>query len=680
MRQTAAWRLSRRRIAELIVRKAERRSGRLRGGPCGASHTSRELPGVIVLQSLGPSTVKQAFSWISRGKRVLYKEVVGQVPVNTFERLPSAMSRVDMAGLIGIADGLFDVLVDGTSARAWARRQLDSADSDMAFRSAIVVELCQLLDLLYGVEETCRPDSEAILLVCSSWFAERFVRDLKHGRFPDSLVVQIPEPIQKIVGSLRMDSSVSRGLARRLADVAKGIGFLVLRMRSLRSPRIRVPIVLRTYPTDGGIGQTTDERPGGNLRRVDFVVDGLTVPKTDVLIWGEGRLPEQRRRDLRSSGYRFAMASEIPFDIPFGLRTGLPAVLAYVRCQLKLGVRNEWVGSICRTVYQWHLIAKALTEFYRPACLVVYNDIGFYAIVRNIVLGQSGCRTIFYMHSCNWPMGGDGQWMVNQVFPYMRFDVLVSWGKLASEYFHRHPTRISEAWELGCLWSEHARLVSEDAAGAGKYLTDVLGIRLSPGQSTERIVGVMDTSVSTMLSADDLYAFLSDLVDLARVHPEICFLYKPKNPFDERIVGDIDPLVEVFGERGVRLRDDMAALPNFYPLSKFADTAVVVGLSDLVIAACFTNVIAEALGRNGKGIFYDPTDRFPHAFWARIPDMVICRKEALMQRVRYLLYDCSEEEYAAYVREQCGHILAHTDGLAITRLRHRIRDLTAGSA
>ena len=154
--------------------------------------------------------------------------------------------------------------------------------------------------------------------------------------------------------------------------------------------------------------------------------------------------------------------------------------------------------------------------------------------------------------------------------------------------------------------------------------------------------------------------------------PEVCFVYKPKYPFKKEIDSRDTSIVELLGREGPKLVDRIVECPNFILTPNHYETGVVVGLSDVVISACFTSTTVEAIGCGSKGIYYNPTNIYPNAFWNEIPGIVCRDKESLKRRLYELLYKTSEQEYRLYVQKYMGDIDGFFDGGAITRLRRNL--------
>ena len=137
------------------------------------------------------------------------------------------------------------------------------------------------------------------------------------------------------------------------------------------------------------------------------------------------------------------------------------------------------------------------------------------------------------------------------------------------------------------------------------------------------------------------------------------------------INGSITPLGDVPVTQGADQTFTIIPDTGYHIADVLVDGSSVGGVSSYT----FTNVTVEAIGMSARGIYYDPTNRFPHAFWSRIPGMVCRDRDELRTRIKELLYDKTDAEYADYLDKYFRDIVAYFDGRAITRLRRRLFDI-----
>ena len=590
--------------------------------------------------------------------------------------LPNFWEVIEAEAIIGLVETVFNALTSRSTILSWLHKLYGSPDIDHYFRRQLLYEMGNLLSAasLAGRPPIGNYDS---IVLAPDWPGSSlwplFLDLWQQADTRRQLAVHLPQPICVALDRLSVAGEPRRGItgmvkryARPLYHVAR-TWYLALRQLCPRTrwlPPAR--LLLRTYATDWGVNLGGQDR----LRNVDFVVDGNEVPVEDVAIWVEPGTSEERRQALRQRGYRLLSADDVTFNPATFVRRVLPLLLSYTALLPRLVRENRWwYGHVAALIHNY-LIWQEVCRQMKPAAFLAYNDLSSAGVARNIVLRQHGCCSVFYQHSCNTAIGGDGDWAVHLVYPYLVFDAIATWGRAHSDLFRRHPGAVGDYWEVGCLWSEHARLVGEDGILNQQYRQRLASHLSTPLDQYRRRVAVFDTSVSSMLSAHDLASLYAGVLRLAQRLPDVLFVCKPKNP--------IEDLFAAAGEFGDQVRRSIGESSNVVLLPNYFETAAVVGLTDLTISACFTSTTVEAIGCGQRAIYYDPTNRVPHAFWRRIPGLVCVADEELYERVRYLLWECDDATYMDYLRTHCMGIEGYFDGRAITRLRRRLLEVMNG--
>jgi polysaccharide biosynthesis PFTS motif protein len=289
----------------------------------------------------------------------------------------------------------------------------------------------------------------------------------------------------------------------------------------------------------------------------------------------------------------------------------------------------------------------------QPRVLLTLNDLLPAGIARTLALRRAGCMTVEYEFSSHWRTD-EHLWVPDYVYGFAVVDAMVSWGTMHSDHFRNHRGRFGEFWEVGCLWSEHARIVRDDPEINARYRGE-LDV---PLDGYEHVVGVFDTSTASFFGYDDMAAFYAGVAELAPAFPRVLFLCKPKRPIED---------VFANGVGGREVEAAFAATPNVVVVPEHFETAAVVAFSDLSINACYTSPAVETIGAGRPAVYFDPTDLFPTSFFRRIPDFVATNGEALASLVEsQLTGDPRLSRFDA--------LEGHYDGLAITRLRARLRE------
>ena len=314
--------------------------------------------------------------------------------------------------------------------------------------------------------------------------------------------------------------------------------------------------------------------------------------------------------------------------------------------------------ALCEESLLWREVGRRA----KPKVFLALNDLHPLGVVRTLALRREGCLTVEYEFSSHWRTT-ERHWVPDYVYAFAVVDAMVVWGPLHAEHFLNHRGSIRECWDVGCLWSEHARLVRE-GDGIGGYYRDEIerGYGVALGDF-DAVVGVFDTSTASFFTADDVAAFYTGVVAVSRRFPRLLFLCKPKRPLGQWSGA---------AARGAEVERELADAPNVVLLDDEFETAAAVGFSDLSVNACFTSPAIETIGIGAPAVYFDPTNRFPQSFLRLIPDFVAASEDELAVQVEAQLA-LRGDARAADLRRRFAELEGHFDGRAITRLRSRIR-------
>jgi hypothetical protein len=551
--------------------------------------------------------------------------------------------------LIALVEAVYARLEESSPVPAAVGRALGTDDVAHFFRRTLFLDIAALLTVATVAAHLALADEERVV-VDESWegaagFA--MLLDLwRSNRFGDVPGLRLGPPLAATFDRLDI---VRPRLLQRLRGAAGAVASSWLHALRIVKPlprrRPKAPLLIRAYPTDFGV----DEEGYPRIRNVDFIVDGERIQPGETAFWAEWNVSPERIDALEARGRFVTSRAKLRAGVLEFLRYDVPVLAGLTRLLPELARSERWwtapVTSAIDTFLLWSHVARQA----EPRAFLVFNDLPPSGTVRNLALRRHGCKTVQYQHSCHWRPDREG-WIRDYVFAFAVVDAVATWGPRHSAHVLSHHGSIGEIWEVGCLWSEHARLCADDPALNRGYTEALAQHAAASLDAYERRVGVFDTSIS-LLDAGDLVAFHDGVERLARKLPTVLFLSKPKNP-------------------GGGVRDDgpsnLVELPNLF------ETAAIVGLTDLSISACFTSTAVEGMGCSRPALYYDPTGRFPDTFQGRIPGLVVESDDELERRVRELLWDTTREQYDAYLRSSCADLEGRFDGLAITRLRERL--------
>lgn len=625
-------------------------------------------PSAVVFRHIGKRELRSAHRWLRAGSRVLYLGADATLDLGGFEKLPPPRGIWPSAPAIALVESVYRAKIEGSRHLVWARKFFRSEDTRYAFLRSIMSRLLQCYYLMDSIRQVTGPQDLMILLfrrrfeVSLSWnpFVLEMVEQVRFGCMCAQDKEKIPDDIREVMGRIQA-RPVSR-LRLLFLDLI-GPTLFLRHIRLSSQPRQHADLAIHTYATGWGVSEESPDEP--RLRNVDFIVDGIHFHPGNTVFWAGPGVPGIRIQALEKRGFRVVSVPSLRFDPRFVLRTVLPALGRYLSYRIGAGLQSTFEGLICKELLRTYVQTRVFAAYFTPRCFLLYNDFSDTSVARTIVLRSMGCRSIFYEHTSHSLIEG-----VEPDLAYLLYDVTATWGPAMTAYFQRPPGSFGESWEVGCIWSEHARMVREDSKLQEMCKERVEAHADQPLTCYAHIIGVFDTTVNPVLfTLEDFESFMSDIAWLASEFPEVCVLYKPKyavkymsGQWLEKFQGTLKKFHEVH---------NIVMLPSFF------ETSVVVGLADLTISACFTSTAVESIGCGARALYHDPLDRCPPGsewggFWNRIPGLICRSREQLRARVDELLYRTSEKEYRAYLRQHFSHVEGHQDGRAITRLRKRL--------
>jgi len=406
-------------------------------------------------------------------------------------------------------------------------------------------------------------------------------------------------------------------------------------------------------------------------RSVDFLLDGSSLTRDNTVFCLERDVSSDYIETIREKNYNFMELGRVLHDVDFHfIKCIIGSILgSWLYVGVSMLLKSELVVKSTLEIMHTYILWNAFLSKYEIRNYVAYNDFMPPAIIRNIILSKKGIISWYYEHSCHsmdvfTPLNQD-IYMASE-FAYIYFDKFVSWNEQSTRFYGTMPNRFESFEPIGCLWSEHVRILLENPSenkllkSARDYLTD------KNNRILKKIIAIFDTSFGEApLSVLDMKEFLSGIYNLLEKNSKIGMIFKMKH--GEYIFIKY-PDIFTYYER-------LMNHPRCYFVCAHTeeDTSEVVASSDLVISACFTAPTIEALGAGQKAIYYDATGRFGNTYYTQFPVLVAHDYASLIQLVDYWLYEVTEDGFIDYLNNVVQGELAYTiDGRAITDFRHRL--------
>ena len=303
-------------------------------------------------------------------------------------------------------------------------------------------------------------------------------------------------------------------------------------------------------------------------------------------------------------------------------------------------------------------------------------------LATNILVRRHGAETWNYALA----VGGGFIWAKDEedfpsrrniMWAYLNCDHYVLASRDAMEYNKLHCQNVAQYHDAGCVFSE---LVREYLADPGK---EALARNYFSSELTgrERIISFFDTtfidSVYCPTTYDDAIRFYEDILRLLDEFAYIYALFKPSKADHYFTAPDFQWSSLAKGRRITELREALKRHERVHWAGTSADVPAVIAASDLVVTHCLSSPTFEALGARRKAIWYESGNKHRGVLYDSIPDLIAHGYEELKERVRRLLWEVSENEYAAYLDEHIkDRVESYLDGHALTRFRQ----LLAGTA
>ena len=183
-------------------------------------------------------------------------------------------------------------------------------------------------------------------------------------------------------------------------------------------------IGIRVYTTDRAFYQ--------HDRSIDFLIDGKTIKKEDVVFVAERPISRAYKKEFKKRGYKLVEVWK------HGWR-------AWV-----------WAGKEFKDWYTWHMWGWFF-KHYSINHYVVYNDFNPLHHARTEKMAFNNVTTWFYLHACNFLRCHqyEDDAYVDDTYTGLHYDKMVVFGR-ADRFMKRDESNhIGEYVKLGCLWSEN---------------------------------------------------------------------------------------------------------------------------------------------------------------------------------------------------------------------------------
>lgn len=387
-----------------------------------------------------------------------------------------------------------------------------------------------------------------------------------------------------------------------------------------------------------------------DIRGVGFLLDSRRICARNTVFIPLVPVPRGAVKGLREKGLEVAVMNG-------GTTSCLPAIIRGVLNVIRFTFAEPWLTRAAAHLLREYGRWQAFLSRYHVDHLITYADFSIRHIGRNILLQRDGTTTWYYADSVNTADTLSRNPHKNSAWGWLYYDNFVSWCDRFSRYFQIHPQRIGRYIELGCLWSEHIRLLKAGILPS-KLQQDLRFPR------TSRIVAVFDSTYrdDTATTYHDGAEFARGILRLLEERPDICVLWKEKKPRNYHHGRDAGELMAAY--------DSLARHPRCLFTGHKISASEPLAICELAIAFPFTSPTLEALGARVKAIYYDSVGKFRDSYYASIEGLVVHGFDELRTRVDSFLDHTTQEDYDEYLDNHIkGTIDPYLDGLALSRFR-----------
>ncbi|MBU0604984.1 MAG: polysaccharide biosynthesis PFTS motif protein [Candidatus Omnitrophica bacterium] len=408
-----------------------------------------------------------------------------------------------------------------------------------------------------------------------------------------------------------------------------------------------------------GIMVVSPERQFANrVRKVDFLIDGTLIKKSEVLFIAYRKMGKACRSYLDDNDLAYVDV----LDEFFSVRRTSRAVLEY--CMLILRLPDVFLTDLSASIIHYHLRWTSFTQTFGIDALVTHCDIVVQSIVRNIVLGKRGSKTFYYMDSSNL---GSFMQKTGRIVEFRHsnlgffyYDYFLAWNEHVMDYFKRSHCKIINYVNVGCLWAEHLELISSGQITSG--LVDKLrGCGYRQGM---KLIAVFDSTFhdNSLTTCSDGIDFLKGVRRLLDDLPDLFMVIKEKMAIHIHTDSRPQDLIAAY--------DRLKLHARCYAADKKDSPSEIIAFSDMVISFPFTSTSFEALSARKRAVWYDASGKFKNTFFDAIPGLVCHDYKEMFERVSELLLRMADADYDHYLDSQVkGRVESYLDCKAITRMR-----------
>ena len=440
--------------------------------------------------------------------------------------------------------------------------------------------------------------------------------------------------------------------------------------------KIRIPSFKKEIKQSFSVGirlSNSDWPLGNKYRRFDFLVDNVYLTRANTLFCIEETISDSVKQKILDNNYNYVEIRELLRNADFNyckntfFKSFLPS---YMACLKNAFLEHLFIVQLCPEIMFRFLLWTRFENKYQICHYVTYNEHLPSDIIRNIILENQGVSTWLYAHS----MGSNDfiskaghEEIMEKIWAYFHYDNYVVWGEKMKMYYQKHPHNIKNFHKLGCLWSEHVRIIKEQGLANDTLKALCRKFVESNTCPPRKIIGVFDGSTGddAPLTETDLMVFINGILQILEDYPGFGVIFKKKRSYKK---------ISLWSPNLVEFYKKIENHPRCYLTDELdSDPSETIAASDLVISAPFTSPSIESLSAKKRAIYFDATGRFRDTYYDQLPKFVAHDYVELRKAIDYWLNEVSDEEFLTFLnRYVLQELDEYLDGMAITRFRQKL--------
>jgi len=398
-----------------------------------------------------------------------------------------------------------------------------------------------------------------------------------------------------------------------------------------------------------------------DIQKVDFLVDGNLIKKEEVIFLSYTKLDQNARAYLKEHELDYLDDLGI-FVSTKEIRRIIPETLLLLLAFVKEG---SWTIQTSLKGLYFYAIWESLACNICTDKFIAHSGYEIKSIFRNIILQKHGCCTYQYMDTTNFGYfftSTKSKEKKSFLLGFLYGDYFITWNDEATNFFKFIQFHFKHYVNLGCLWAEHVKLVSQGKIKS--TISEKLNVAgYKPGM---KIISIFDTTYNddAHTTYSDAIVFIQGIYSLIQDFPDVFFIIKEKK------LRNYHQVLSAKHEEINALYEKFNNIRRCYLPGVNRNPSEIIAISHLTVSSPFTSTTYEALAARKKALWYDASGKFRQSFYDSMPGLVCHNYAELLSRVKELLYKTSDEEYNHYLDTHVkGKVESYLDGKAITRFR-----------